>query len=208
MSDLHIPNNSTPKELQLNRRKALGVFGTGALATLASTTPASAFLFGGGKKDVDLSGLPQTWVNMQGRNLEEYADYLAGLKLKYVTPRQVIQAHAKRRGSCWNMIPPKSLWKNMKPTLKAVDRVAAELNQPVREVLSAYRSPQYNARCSGAKRRSWHMSNVAIDVKFHARPSTVAHVARHLRSRGKFSGGVGRYYSFTHIDTRGQNVDW
>ena len=121
---------------------------------------------------------------------------------------QVIKAHAKRRGSVWNTLPPKSMWRNMAPTLKTLDRVAIELDQPVKEIVSAYRSPSYNARCAGARRGSWHKANVALDVKFHSRPSSVASIARNLRSRGHFRGGVGRYYSFTHIDTRGQNVDW
>jgi hypothetical protein len=29
-----------------------------------------------------------------------------------------------------------------------------------------------------------------------------------MRSTGLFQGGVGRYGSFTHIDTRGSNADW
>ena len=29
-----------------------------------------------------------------------------------------------------------------------------------------------------------------------------------LLSRTEFKGGIGRYYSFTHIDTRGYNADW
>jgi uncharacterized protein YcbK (DUF882 family) len=78
----------------------------------------------------------------------------------------------------------------------------------VDEIVSAYRSPAYNATCSGARRGSWHQANVALDVKFAASPSTVAGAARSLRSRGLFRGGVGRYGTFTHIDTRGRNVDW
>jgi hypothetical protein len=45
-------------------------------------------------------------------------------------------------------------------------------------------------------------------VQFGVAPSVVAQTARTLRSRGVFRGGVGRYSTFTHIDTRGQNVDW
>ncbi|BCX46396.1 peptidase M15 [Haloferula helveola] len=196
-----------PQELNLNRRKVIGTIGVGGLALVASSTPASAFFFKK-KEKVDLSGLPATWVRMQGKNLEDYADYLAGLRLDRLTPRQVIDAHAKRRGSVWNSLPPKQYWRNMGPTLKAVDRVASHLGQPVKEIVSAYRSPAYNARCAGASRGSWHQANVAVDVKFPVRASSVASMARSLRSKGHFRGGVGRYYSFTHIDTRGQNVDW
>ncbi|MGB1129241.1 MAG: D-Ala-D-Ala carboxypeptidase family metallohydrolase [Haloferula sp.] len=191
----------------IKRRSALGTLGMGALATLAGTSPASAF-FIKKKTPVNLSGLPRHWVALQGHNLPAYADFLAGLKLKYVTPRQVIDAHAKRRGSVWNMLPPKHMWKNMAPTLKAVDKVGAQLGRPVKEVVSAYRSPAYNRRCAGASRGSWHQANVAVDVKFPVSSWTVSKTSRSLRSRGLFRGGVGHYSGFTHIDTRGHNVDW
>jgi hypothetical protein len=173
-----------------------------------STSQAPAFFWGSKAEDVNLSGLPDAWVRRQGRDLERYADFLAELKLKCVTPRQVIDAHAKRRGSVWNTLPPRKMWKNIVPTLEAIDRVGARLGCDASEVVSAYRSPAYNARCRGASSRSWHQANVAVDVKFPVRPSSVANASRALRSRGVFKGGIGRYSTFTHIDTRGRNADW
>ena len=213
----YMPENqafhSSPEEFNPTRRRVLGVFGASSLAMLASSTPASAFFWGKSKRSVssshiDLSALPAEWVQREGRNLTDYANYLAGLKLRYVSPQQVIAAHAKRRGSVWNSLPPKSLWKHMGPTLRVVDRLGAEVGQRVGEIVSAYRCPAYNARCAGAKRGSWHQANVAVDVKFPVRASTVAGSVRSLRTRGLFKGGVGKYWNFTHIDTRGQNVDW
>ena len=53
------------------------------------------------------------------------------------------------------------------------------------------------------------MKNQAVDVVFRgASSSHVASVARYLRSKRKFSGGIGTYNSFVHIDTRGYNADW
>lgn len=203
-----------------SRRGALGTLGLGALALIGSSLPASAFFSrkpgtprvlvnGGGRTAaVDLSGLPAEWVGLQGSNLRDYAAYLNSLKLQRLTVRQVIEAHAKQRGSVWNGLPPRNLWRQMVPTLRVVDRVCLELEQPVKEIVSAYRSPAYNARCAGARSGSWHQANVAVDVKFPVAASTVAQTARTLRSRGLFRGGVGRYSGFTHVDTRGQNVDW
>ncbi len=209
MSPHEAPSRPTPAQSSFGRRHALGAIGFGGLSLALSTSPASAFWFFSKKEaSLDLSSLPAEWVRRQGGNLQDYGDFIAGLKLERVTPMQVIEAHAKRRGSVWNTLPPKSMWRNLGPTLKAVDRVADQLGQPVKEIISAYRSPSYNARCAGARRGSWHQANVAIDVKFHSSPSSVASVARSLRSHGHFRGGVGSYYSFTHIDTRGQNVDW
>lgn len=192
----------------VSRRRALGSLGAGGLALLVSTLPASAFLGFGRREKLDFSSLPSEWVRRQGTLLDDYGDYLSRQRLKRVTPLQVIASHAKRHGSVWNTLPPKRMWGNITPTLKIIDRMALELGESVEEVVSVYRSPAYNARCAGAARGSWHKSNVAVDVVFPSRPSKVAALARSLRSKGHFKGGVGRYYGFTHVDTRGRNFDW
>lgn len=158
---------------------------------------------------LDLDGLPARWVRNQGeRTIQSYGRFLVGLELKHVTPLQVIRAHAKSKGSLWNSLPPKTMWKSMSGTLRVADRIASELDEPVKEITSAYRSPSYNRRCPGAKSRSWHMQNYALDVKFKTPAWKVAKAARYLRSKGVFKGGIGRYNTFTHIDTRGHNADW
>jgi hypothetical protein len=195
-------------DLPVGRRSVLGTLGLAGLALAASASPAKAFFIRSTPASVDLADLPPEWVRSQGAMLPEYAKYLASLKLTRVTPRQVIDAHAKQHGGVWNSLPPKALWKYMGPTLKVVDRIGAELDLPAKEIVSVYRSPAYNARCRGAKSNSWHRSNVAADVRFPVRPSTVTSLARKLRGQGVFAGGVGGYGGFTHVDTRGTNVDW
>jgi hypothetical protein len=198
-----------------SRRGALGTLGAGALALLASTGSASAFFSKKPRISIvaptapaDFSDLPQEWVARQGSELKAYAEFLASLRLQQLTPQQVIAAHAKQRGSVWNSLPPRAMWRQMAPTLRVIDRVSMQLGQPVKQVTSAYRAPAYNARCPGAKSGSYHQVNVAVDVQFDASPSVVAQTARSFRSKGGFRGGVGRYPTFTHIDTRGNNVDW
>jgi len=193
----------------VSRRKALGIMGTVGAAVLAGSQSASAFFFRKpANPTLDYEALPDQWVSLQGRNLNGYVDYIANLKLEKITVQQVISAHAKQKGSLWNSIPPQSIWKNIGTTLKVIDYISKTINVPVRELVSIYRSPAYNARCAGAKRASWHQSNFAVDVTFHTNASTITRTARGLRNRGLFRGGVGGYYGFTHIDTRGQNVDW
>ena len=121
----------------------------------------------------------------------------------------VLAPHFKTRGYTSNSLPPSSYYKKMGPTLKIIDRMASELGKPVREILSAYRSPRYN-RAVGGKSRSLHMQNQAVDVKFHGvSPRYVASVARYLRDKKrKFSGGIGQYNSFVHVDTRGYKARW
>lgn len=191
-----------------SRRRALAVSVTAVAGLLASTRVSHGFLFRQ-SPPLDLSTVSKQWIGLQGeKNVQSYAKYLEGLRLKYVTPLQVIKAHAKTKGSLWNSLPPRSMWRSMAGTLKAADRIAATVGKPIKEVTSAYRSPAYNSRCPGAKSRSWHMQNFALDLKFAASTSTVARAARYVRQKGFFKGGVGLYSSFVHIDTRGENVDW
>jgi hypothetical protein len=199
----------TPEWSLVSRRKALGIMGSVGAAIVAGSQSASGF-FSRKPADTTLNydELPAIWVERQGRNLNGYVDYIANLKLGKITVQQVISAHAKQKGSLWNSLPPQELWKNIGTTLKVIDYISKSINVPVRELVSIYRAPVYNARCAGAKRASWHQTNFACDVTFHTNAATITRTARSLRNRGLFRGGVGGYYGFTHIDSRGQNVDW
>ncbi|MFT3990213.1 MAG: D-Ala-D-Ala carboxypeptidase family metallohydrolase [Luteolibacter sp.] len=216
--------------LPVGRRKVMGMMGLAGLGLVASASNADAFVFGGSSAPkvtvasssgsqrsfgigtssggVDLSDLPPEWLQSQGAAVPEYARYLASLKFKNLTAKQVLEAHAKERGGVWNNLPPKQWWTRMGYTLRVVDRIAVELNSPVAEIVSAYRCPRYNARCEGAKIGSWHQANVAVDVKFPMSAYKVTATARNLRDRGLFKGGVGSYPGFTHVDTRGVNINW
>lgn len=207
-----------------DRRKVIGSLGLAGLGMLVSSTSASAFTGGAAPKvtvntqtrtatarvqqTLNFSDLPEEWVHREAALLPEYSRYLSRLNLKSICPKQVIEAHAKCKGPIWNCLPPKQWWTRMGYTLRVADRIALEMNVNQVEVISAYRSPPYNANCEGAKARSWHQANVAVDVKFPVRASFVTSTARNLRSRGLFKGGVGGYWDFTHIDSRGENMDW
>lgn len=206
------------------RRRVISGLGLAGLGLVASSASASGSTSGAAPKvnvqtqsrtapaaqaqRIDLSDLPADWARAQGSLLPDYARYLWGLKLVSISPAQVIEAHAKSKGAVWNKLPPKTWWTRMGYTLRVADRVAREMGVREVEIVSAYRCPVYNAHCEGARVGSWHQANVAVDVKFHARPSQVAATARNLRDRGLFKGGVGGYSEFTHIDTRGENINW
>ncbi len=151
--------------------------------------------------------VPEHWAE-RNRSASAYHKYIRSLNLKRLDPAQVVESHAKSRGNTWNSLPPKKWWSRMGYVLKVVDRIAKEMNVNDVEVISAYRSPAYNSKCRGAKTGSWHKANVAIDVKFPCSASKVTRMARELRDLGLFNGGVGGYRNFTHIDARGQNVNW
>jgi hypothetical protein len=152
--------------------------------------------------------IPPTWMPQLGSQLPNYAEFLQRMKFRQMSIRQVIAPHAKSHGSVHNTLPPRFLWRNIRSTLKVVDQLAERLDMPVEEIVSVYRTPAYNARCPGAKSNSYHVRNNAMDVVFKCPPGKVAAMARAMRATGLFKGGVGRYGSFTHIDTRGTNADW
>ncbi|BDS08922.1 hypothetical protein NT6N_39620 [Oceaniferula spumae] len=188
------------------RRRFLGLAAAATAGVMLTSDEADAGLFGYSKKPV--AGIPDSWVRLKGTDVYRYANFVKGLRLRNITPRMVLAPHFKTRGNTVNSLPPQSMWKQMAPTLKIIDQMAGEMGAPVREIISAYRSPRYNYAVRG-KSRSLHMANQAVDVVFHGvSPYHVASVARHLRDKRKFEGGVGLYSSFVHVDTRGYNADW
>jgi hypothetical protein len=196
----------------------LAWLGSSVLGSASSLTPrvsvvtsrSNASTVAGSQASGNLSmpDLPQEWLERHGKYATEYFRYLTALKLKRVDPAQVLESHAKEKGGVWNSIPPKASWRRMGYTLRVAERVAQEMNVSEVEIISAYRSPDYNARCRGARTHSWHQQNIAVDVKFPMRASKVTAMARQLRDEGLFRGGVGGYWNFTHIDARGQNINW
>lgn len=152
--------------------------------------------------------LPEEWLIRHGSTAMEYRRYLSRMRLRHIDLNQFIESHAQKKGSVWNSIPPKRAWNSMAYTLKVIDRIAREMQAGTVEVISAYRNPAYNSACRGARANSYHLQNMAADVKFPVRASKVTAIARQLRDEGLFRGGIGGYWGFTHIDVRGENVNW
>ncbi len=152
--------------------------------------------------------IPAEWSRILGPLLPSYVAFLQKQNLRHLSVREVIEPHTNVRGTVHNSLPPRAMWGNVRSTLKVIDMLAPRLEVPVKNVVSVYRSPAYNARCRGAKSNSLHMRNNAVDITFECAPGKVAAMARAMRAAGLYKGGVGRYGGFTHIDTRGANADW
>jgi len=160
-------------------------------------------------KFIDLHSFdfPPEWHSHLGPSLNQYAFFLRSLGLKNIRVRDVIEAHVKTRGSVRNTLPPRQVWANIRPTLRVINLLAERLGT-LPQYTSVYRSPEYNRLCSSA-RDSYHMKNNAIDFKFpNTPPGKVVAILKEMRSARMFSGGIGSYSTFTHVDTRGTNVDW
>ncbi len=189
----------------LGRRRFLGWISVAACGTLFSFREAKATMFYSTRA---VPGIPKEWVDKKGLDVLRYANYIKALKLKNISPFMVLQPHFKTRGRLVNTLPPRYMWKNIATTLRVLDALSSRLRATPKEMLSIYRSPAYNRAVRG-RSQSLHLSNNAVDVQFNGVSAyTVSSVLRKMRSEGVFTGGVGRYSSFTHIDTRPQNVDW
>jgi len=155
-----------------------------------------------------VKGIPQSWVDKQGLDVLRYANYIQDLGLKNVTAYVVLYPHFKTRGRHRNSIPPRYMWRNIVPTLRVIDEIASQLKAKVKPFISVYYSPSYNRAVRG-RSKSQKLTSRAVKFQFYdVEPATVARVARALRDSGNFKGGIGNYKTFTHIDTRGHNVDW
>ena len=224
MADSSFPETAHESTALMHRRHLIGTLGLAGVGLVASAgdafaapkvtvkTAASnstgsvpAMRYEPGSSP--LAEVSRDWARDNGQRANEYLRYLSGLRSRRVNPEQVIAAHAKQRGDIWNSLPPKQWWNRMGYVLRVVDRIALEMNLDQVEVISAYRNPAYNSRCGG-RSRSWHQANVAADIKTPVSAYKFTKVSRQLRDEGLFRGGIGGYWGFTHIDARGENINW
>ncbi len=200
--------------LRIDRRGALRILALAGAGLFAAQSNSQAFFdFLAGFAPVSPSVLsrnkvPLQWMSLLGQQLPAYADFLDRLNIRHIPVRQIIEPHTKTKGSIHNSLPPRSMWPNIRSTLRVLDSLSDRLEETPDAVVSVYRNPAYNRHCPGARSNSYHLRNNAVDIVFPCAPGKVAAMARAMRSTGLFKGGVGRYSGFTHVDTRGNNADW
>lgn len=143
--------------------------------------------------------------------LARFEAFINGLAIRHFAPHEFLtMGGSNTSGPCAgsNHLPPTSMWRTFSPTALFADAIRARLGSPV-TVLSGYRSEAYNA-CIGGAAQSQHKLFCALDIApLSASVDALWSVARALRAETpQFAGGIGKYNSFVHIDTRGANVDW
>lgn len=148
---------------------------------------------------------------MTTKQIEEFDKWVESLGLKHFAPHEVRflgnshYASGKAQGK--NSLPPKALRGKLEPVLRTADEARERLGTSI-NILSAYRAPAYNAAIGGAK-KSRHMECDALDLAAPKATTAKLHAClTQLRKEGYFSGGIGRYPSFVHIDNRGTNVNF
>ena len=150
----------------------------------------------------------QQWsASAQARDVADYRQYLDRHGLADISPMRSLLRSARSWRECdasEYSIPPRELWPNLLPTLRALRELqAAGLVDP-RKVASGYRDPVLN-RCAGGSQRSRHVSNNALDFDLPASADNVSRLCEYWRSKGPaLKLGLG-FYTGTkiHLDTSG-----
>lgn len=150
-------------------------------------------------------------LESSGSYYDDFARYIESLGLRYFSPAEFLYlGGSNSSGHCagLNTLPPRALWSNLRNSALMLDEIRHRLGAPV-HILSCYRSPAYNTCIDGAS-GSLHLKFNAID--WRCRTGNVAdwvRVADEVRgSDPDYSGGIGRYSNFVHIDTRGHDTNW
>jgi N-acetylmuramidase/Peptidase M15 len=145
--------------------------------------------------------------------VQTFEQFVQGLGLRHIKAYELLvkgNQHNNPDSAAYglNTDPPREIWSNIIKTAKVADELRQRIGAPI-VLLSVYRSEAYNTAIAGAG-GSMHKKFNAIDltVRNHMSPDTWANVLREMRTAGFFTGGIGIYTSFVHVDTRGTNADW
>ena len=138
---------------------------------------------------------------------ETFSLWFSRLELRNFKAQELTWMFSRVNAGVRNSTPPRELWPNIIPTFRILDDLRDFLDAPI-TLNSTYRSPVYN-RVVGSGSGSQHPKFTAIDFKAKGvLPRHIANVLRKWRSQGKFTGGIGLYPKFVHLDTRRTSVDW
>ena len=103
---------------------------------------------------------------------------------------------------------PEDVKENIQEVAKNLQVIRDVLKAPIR-VNSSYRCPKHNKAIGGVK-NSQHVLGKAADIRCDFISIDSLHkTILELIKEGKIcSGGVGKYKTFIHYDTRGRNARW
>ena len=105
-------------------------------------------------------------------------------------------------------LPEGELLDNCKELAENLQVLREHLGRPI-NIISGYRPPEYTKRIGGAK-KSQHLLARAADIKVSGMAPAEVHaeVLKLIKSGKMKQGGVGKYSTFVHYDTRGTAARW
>lgn len=105
-------------------------------------------------------------------------------------------------------LPEGELLENCQELADNLQVLRDHIGKPI-NVISGYRPPAYNKKIGGAK-KSQHLLARAADIKVRGMaPAEVHSTILKLIKAGKMKqGGLGKYSTFVHYDTRGTAARW
>jgi uncharacterized protein YcbK (DUF882 family) len=140
------------------------------------------------------------------QRVARYTEWLHAKGVRFGFADEVPRLANNRKLAVTNDTPPVERWHAIIPTLRLLERVREKFGPTT--VNSAYRSRSYNLAIGGVG-DSRHSQNDAVDFRCRTgTPKEWAAFLREHRTAGVFTGGVGVYRTFVHVDTRGTNADW
>jgi uncharacterized protein YcbK (DUF882 family) len=131
----------------------------------------------------------------------------------FVDPTTLVTDHfalgefAQRKWSGGPGLPYPADWvaDRLLPLCEALEIVREALGGRVVTILSGYRSAAFNAALEGAARKSQHVQGRACDIRVAGVSADRVHdTVLRLSREGRIPQirGLGRYPTFTHLDTR------
>ena len=138
--------------------------------------------------------------------IREFQHFLDRNSIEFFTAREVLFLGNSNSWLKLNTTPDPSLWPNILPALSAADELRRRLAKPI-QILSGYRNAAYNRAIGGAL-RSQHTQFRALDLTAKVPIPELARLAKQIRQEKIFTGGLGTYPGFIHLDSRPTNADW
>lgn len=104
--------------------------------------------------------------------------------------------------------PEGDLLENIQELAENLQVLRDHIKKPIR-VISGYRHPEYNKKIGGAK-KSQHMLARAADIKVSGMAPSEVHatILKLIKAGEMKQGGLGKYSTFVHYDTRGTAARW
>ena len=105
---------------------------------------------------------------------------------------------------------PDHVLENVQNLAEQLQVIRTLVGQPI-NINSAYRCPKHNAKPSvGGSKTSQHIHGKASDIVVKdMNPDDVVHLVEQLIDAGEVNiGAIGRYNTFTHLDTRKNKARW